>query len=161
MRARDEVSPFLRKVREAIRVRHYSIRTEEAYVQWVKRFIVFHGKRHPSELGEAEVATFLTHLAVVGNVASSTQNQALNALVFLYGKVLSRPLAECVGIVRAKRSQRLPTVLTQTEVGRIRDIGLCQLQRLPRCALCQGTYLGCGATPCIHLHLTQRGARDL
>src|SRR3954454_25295134 len=119
MRAPDEASPFLRKVRQAIRVRHYSIRTEEAYVQWVKRFIVFHGKRHPSELREAEVATFLTHLAVVGNVASSTQNQALNALVFLYGKVLSRPLAECVGIVRAKRSQRVPTVLTQTEVGRI------------------------------------------
>src|SRR3954464_7873568 len=119
MRAPEEASPFLRKLREAIRVRHYSIRTEEAYVQWVKRFIVFHGKRHPSEMGEAEVATFLTHLAVVGNVASSTQNQALNALVFLYGKVLSRPLAECVGIVRAKRSQRLPTVLTQAEVGRI------------------------------------------
>src|SRR3954468_16215234 len=119
MRAPDEASPFLRKVREAIRVRHYSIRTEEAYVQWVKRFIVFHGKRHPSEMGEAEVATFLTHLAVVGNVASSTQNQALNALVFLYDKVLSRPLGECVGIVRAKRPQRLPTVLTPIEVGRI------------------------------------------
>src|SRR3954454_20909492 len=81
MRASDEASPFLRKVREAIRVRHYSIRTEEAYVQWVKRFIVFHGKRHPSELGEAEVATFLTHLAVVGNVASYTE-----------------PSPECVGV---------------------------------------------------------------
>src|SRR3954464_12934090 len=96
MRAPEEASPFLRKLREAIRVRHYSIRTEEAYVQWVKRFIVFHGKRHPSEMGEAEVATFLSHLAVVGNVASSTQNQALNALVFLYSKVLCRPLGNAV-----------------------------------------------------------------
>ena len=69
----DEASPFLRNMREVIRVRHYSIRTKETYVQWVKRFIVFHGKRHPSQMGEAEVAAFLTHLAAVGNVASSTQ----------------------------------------------------------------------------------------
>ena len=82
MQPSDNTSPFLRKVREAIRVRHLSIRTEEAYVGWIKRFIVFHGKRHPMELGEAEVAAFLTHLAVQGHVAASTQNQGLNALVF-------------------------------------------------------------------------------
>jgi integrase-like protein len=83
METPDDASPFLRSVREAIRVRHFSIRTEEAYVQWIKRFILFHDKRYPTEMGEAEVAAFLTHLAVVGDVASSTQNQALNALVFL------------------------------------------------------------------------------
>ena len=115
----DDSSPFLRSVREAIRVRHFSIRTEEAYVQWVKRFILFHGKRHPTQMGEAEVAAFLTHLAVEGGVASSTQNQALNALVFLYKRVLGRPLGECVGIVYAKRPQRIPLVLTPAEVGRI------------------------------------------
>ena len=119
MQLPHSASPFLISVREAIRVRHYSIRTEEAYVQWVKRFILFHGKRHPAEMGEAEVAAFLTHLAVVGDVASSTQNQALNALVFLYDNVLGRPLGECVGIVRAKRPQRVPMVLTPAEVGRI------------------------------------------
>ncbi len=116
MQPSDNTSPFLRKVREAIRVRHLSIRTEEAYVGWIKRFIVFHGKRHPMELGEAEVAAFLTHLAVQGHVAASTQNQGLNALVFLYANVLDRPLGDCKGIVRAKRPQRLPVVLTPAEV---------------------------------------------
>jgi integron integrase len=116
MQSPDDSSPFLRKVREAIRTRHLSIRTEDAYVQWAKRFIVFHGKRHPLEMGEPEVAAFLTHLAVQGQVASSTQNQALNALVFLYAAVLERPLGECSGIVRAKRSERLPTVLAPSEV---------------------------------------------
>ena len=115
----DDTSPFLRRVREAIRVRHLSIRTEQAYVQWIKRFILFHDKRHPAEMGEAEVAAFLTHLAVVGDVASSTQNQALNALVFLYDKVLGRALGDCVGIVRAKRPQRVPSVLTPAQVARI------------------------------------------
>ncbi len=115
----EDSSPFLRSVREAIRVRHFSIRTEEAYVHWVKRFILFHGKRHPAEMGEAEVAAFLTHLAVEGCVASATQNQALNALVFLYRNVLDRPLGACTGIVRAKRAERVPVVLTTAEVGSI------------------------------------------
>lgn len=86
MQSSQDNSPFLQTVREAIRVRHFSIRTEEAYVQWVKRFILFHGKRHPAEMGEREVAAFLTYLAVEGQVAAATQNQALNALVFLYVK---------------------------------------------------------------------------
>ena len=115
-------SPFLQSVREAIRVRHYSIRTEQAYVGWIKRFILFHGKRHPSEMGEAEVTAFLTHLAVVGNVASSTQNQALNALVFLYKVVLEREL-EGISAVRAKQPQKVPVVLTQAEVaGLLREL---------------------------------------
>ena len=112
-------SPFIDRLCAAIRVRHYSIRTEQAYVHWVRRFILFHGKRHPETLGEAEVAAFLSHLAVEGKVAPATQNQALNALVFLYNAVLDRPLAEMVGIVRAKRRERLPVVLTVEEVSRV------------------------------------------
>jgi integron integrase len=119
MQPSEDSSPFLRSVREAIRKRHFSIRTEEAYLQWIRRFILFHGKRHPMQLGESDVAAFLSHLAVDGQVASATQNQALNALVFMYRNVLDRPLGQCTGIVRAKRPQRLPVVLTPDEVGRI------------------------------------------
>ncbi len=113
-------SPFLEQVANAIRVRHYSIRTEQAYIDWIKRFIHFHGKRHPKEMGGTEIAAFLTHLAVNRNVAASTQNQALNALVFLYNKVLERPLEKNIhGLVRAKKSQKIPIVLTQDEVAKI------------------------------------------
>jgi integron integrase len=113
-------SPFLQQVAEAIRVRHYSIRTERAYVDWVRRFICFHGKRHPKDMGEKEVAAFLSHLAVNRNVAAATQNQALNALVFLYKEVLKQPLKENIhGIVRAKKPQRLPVVLTREEVAKV------------------------------------------
>ena len=110
-------SPFLDQIRTAIRTRHYSIRTEKTYVDWVRRFILFHGKRHPKDLGEVEVAAFLSWLAVERNVAASTQNQALNALVFMYRYVLQRPLGDITGAVRAKRPRRLPVVLTRTEVG--------------------------------------------
>lgn len=116
MRQGIEQSPFLNRVREVIRARHYSIRTEQSYTQWVKRFILFHGKRHPKELGENEVVAFLTHLAVKRQVSPSTQNQALNALVFLYRHVLDQPLGDIIGAVRAKRPERLPVVLTRTEV---------------------------------------------
>jgi len=112
-------SPFLQKVRNVMRVRHYSMRTERTYVHWIKRFTHFHGLRHPNELGELEVADFLTHLAVKGQVAAATQNQALNALVFLYKFVLKRPLGEITGAIRAKRPQRLPAVLTTDEVRRV------------------------------------------
>jgi site-specific recombinase XerD len=84
-------SPFLEEVRHVIRLRHYSIRTEQAYVEWIKRFILFHNKRHSLEMGEGEVRSFLTHLAVDRNVAASTQNQALDALVFLYRAPLKIP----------------------------------------------------------------------
>lgn len=107
---------LLDQVRDRIRVKHYSIRTETQYVQWVKRFILFHGKRHPKDLGAAEVGDFLTHLAVDGNVSASTQNQALSALLFLYREVLGVELPWLDDVVRAKKPQRLPTVLTRAEV---------------------------------------------
>ena len=107
------------RVREAIRVRHYSLRTEEAYLQWVRRFILFHGKRHPENMGEPEVAAFLTHLAVERNVAAATQNQALAAIVFLYSHVLGHELDWLKNVTRAKRPQRLPVVLTREEVQRV------------------------------------------
>jgi integron integrase len=99
-----------------MRVQHYAIRTELSYIDWIKRFILFHDKRHPSEMGEAEVVAFLTHLSVNRNVAPATQGQALNALVFLYRKVLNRPLDEMHGIVRSKKKSKIPVVLTQLEV---------------------------------------------
>ena len=107
------------RVREAIRVRHYSLRTEEAYLQWVRRFILFHGKRHPENRGEPEVAAFLTHLAVERNVAAATQNQALAAIVFLYSHVLGHELDWLKNVTRAKRPQRLPVGLTREEVQRV------------------------------------------
>ncbi len=109
-------SPFLQQVRDAIRLRHYSIRTERAYLGWIRRFILFHDRRHPREMGAAEVVRFLTHLAVEGRVSPSTQNQALNALVFLYRVVLDRPLEELNGVVRARKRQKLPVVLSRDEV---------------------------------------------
>lgn len=107
---------LLDRLREAIRVRHYSIRTEDTYVDWVRRFIVFHGKRHPLGLGAAHVAAFLTHLAVERNVSPSTQNQAKSALLFLYRVVLEVQLPWLDEIVAAKNRRRLPVVLTPPEV---------------------------------------------
>ena len=103
-------------MRDRIRLKHYSIRTEYAYLDWVRRFILFHGKRHPAELGAAEVEAFLTHLAVHGNVAAATQNQAKSALLFLYRDVLQAEPPWLNGVESAKRPQRLPVVLTQEEV---------------------------------------------
>jgi integron integrase len=106
----------LEQVREACRLRHYSPRTERAYAQWVKRFVLFHGKRHPAQMGAPEIAAFLSHLAVEGRVAASTQNQALAALVFLYVIVLGREAPVLEELVRARRPERLPVVLTREEV---------------------------------------------
>jgi integron integrase len=107
---------LLDRLRDAVRARHYSRRTEKAYVAWVRRYILFHGKRHPLEMGGPEVSKFLTSLAVDGQVAASTQNQALNALLFLYRNVLEQELPWLDGVVRAKRTVRLPVVLTREEV---------------------------------------------
>lgn len=106
---------LLDQVRAAIRTRHYSLRTEQAYCHWIKRFVIYHGKRHPLDIGAAEIEAFLSHLATERDVSASTQNQALAALLFLYKNVLDRDLPWLDGITRAKHSQHLPTVLTQTE----------------------------------------------
>ena len=99
-----------------LRTRHYSIRTEEAYIDWVRRFILFHGKRHPGDMGAAEVEAFLSHLAVERHVSASTQNQAKAALLYLYKQVLEIDLPWLNEVVQAKRPKRLPVVLTPTEV---------------------------------------------
>ena len=106
-------------VREKLRLKHYSIRTEVQYIQWVRRFVQFHGKRHPREMGAVEVTAFLTDLAVRGDVAASTQNQALSALLFLYREVLETDLPWLNEVVRAKRPARLPVVLNHGEVAAV------------------------------------------
>ena len=110
---------LLQRVHEAIRVRHYSRRTEEAYVHWIKRLIYFHGKRHPETMGETEVTAFLNHLAVDRHVAAATQNQALSAILFLYRQVLGRELPWLDGVQRPTRPPRVPVVLTRLEVERL------------------------------------------
>lgn len=107
---------LLSEVRRALRVRHYSRRTEEAYVAWIRRFIRFCGMRHPRELGPSDVTRFLSSLAVEGHVSASTQNQALAAIVFLYRDVLNMPVGWLSALVRAKRGARVPVVLTRDEV---------------------------------------------
>jgi integron integrase len=107
---------LLDQVRAAIRRKHDALRTEEAYVGWIRRFILFHGTRHPREMGATEVSAFLPHLAVENEVAASTQNQALSALLFLYREVLLQPLSEDLRITYAKRPTYLPTVLSREEV---------------------------------------------
>jgi len=106
---------LLDQLREAIKTRHYSYRTAQAYAYWIRHFVLFHGKRHPKDMGEAEVGAFLSHLAVVRRVSSATQNQALNALLFLYKHVLGRELGLVQGVTRAKPGKRLPVVLSRAE----------------------------------------------
>jgi integron integrase len=106
-------------VRDAIRLRHYSIRTEQVYINWIKRFILFHHKRHPTEMAETEVRQFLSHLARAGNVAASTQNQALSALLFLYKEVLKQEIGWLGDVERAKRPPKLPVVLSRTEIRKV------------------------------------------
>ena len=108
-------------VREALRVRHYSYRTEQQYVGWIRRFIIFHGRRHPDLLGGKDVETFLSHLASERHVAAATQAQALAAILFLYKCVLNADLPWLGGVVRATRPKRLPVVLTRSEVRLVLD----------------------------------------
>ena len=112
----DPPPSLLTRVRNAIRLKHYSLRTEQAYVDWIRRYIVFHGKRHPSGLGSEDIERFLSHLAVERQVAASTQNQAKSALLFLYREVLEVELPWLDGVVRAKTPSRLPVVVTEQEV---------------------------------------------
>lgn len=115
----DRPQRLLDRVRGKIRLKHYSIRTEQAYVDWIRRFIVFHGKRHPEELGAQHVETFLTHLAVEDQVAASTQNQAKSALLFLYREVLEIELPWLDNVEQARAPKRMPVVLTREEVAAV------------------------------------------
>jgi integron integrase len=110
---------LLDQVRNVIRCKHYSIRTEQSYVDWIRRYIYFHNKQHPKDMSEAHISEFLTHLAVDRKVASSTQNQALCALVFLYRNVLKQDIGEFENLIRAKKPQKLPVVFTREEVKQI------------------------------------------
>jgi integron integrase len=110
---------LLEVVRERIRLRHLSYATEKHYLHWIRRFIRFHGKRHPKEMGEPEIVAFLSHLAIQRNCAPGTQNQALNALVFLFKNVLGRDLGEFTQVQWARRKQRVPEVMTREEVVRV------------------------------------------
>ncbi len=127
------------RVVEALRSRHYSRRTEEAYLHWIRRFLLFHDGTHPRELAESDVNRFLTHLAVSENVAASTQHQALAAVLFLYQHVLEQPLDRIEGVVRARKPKQLPVVLTRDEAEAI----LTELNGVPRlvCALLYGAGL--------------------
>jgi len=119
---------LLDRVRVAVKARHYSPRTEDAYVGWIRRFILFHDKRHPEEMGEPEITAFLSDLATEGRVAASTQNQALAALLFLYQRVLGRNLEWLADVVHAKRPDRLPVVLSRDEVAAV----LGRMRGMPR-----------------------------
>ncbi len=110
------MAKLLEEVRDQMRTRHYSYRTEQTYLQWIKQFILFHGKRHPSLLGSEEISSFLTYLAVKRTVAASTQNQALAALLFLYRHVLQVDHPELENVARARRPVHLPAVFTRDEV---------------------------------------------
>ncbi len=139
-------------VREAIRARHCSYRTEETYLGWTRRFILFSNKRHPLEMGEGEVNTFLSHLAAKGRVSAPTQNQALSALLFLYREVLGRDVGRLEGLGRAKRRCTLPVVLTRQEVREL----LAHRAKSPR--LMAGLMYGAGLrlSECLNLR-----AKDL
>jgi integron integrase len=138
----DPLSPnkpkLLEQVRNVIRRKHFSIRTEQAYTDWIRRFILFHHKRHPLEMGEREVTAFLTHLARVNNVAAATQNQALSALLFLYKEVLQREIGWLEGVERPKKPARLPVVLNREEVQKV----FAHLRGTPR--LMAGLLYGSG-----------------
>jgi integrase len=110
---------LLERVRQRIRAKHYSYRTEKTYLHWIRRFILFHDKRHPRELGGPAIERFLTSLAVDRKVSASTQNQALSAILFLYREVLEVELPWLDGVVRARRPERRPVVLTREEVSRV------------------------------------------
>jgi integron integrase len=140
---------LLDELRSALRTRHYSPRTEKAYCLWVRRFIIFNRMRHPADMGEAEVNTFLTHLAVNQGVSASTQTQALSALLFLYRKVLGRELGTMGDLVRARRSEHLPVVMTRAEVRAVLS------EMTGECRLAAGIMYGAGLrlSECLRLRV--------
>jgi len=124
----EKQKKLLEQVRDTLRTKHYAYSTEQSYIDWIQRYILFHDKRHPQDMGAAEIEAFLTYLAVEGNVSASTQNQALSALIFLYRNVLKQPLGDSIDAVRAKQSKSLPTVLTIEETRQL----LQQMEGLPQ-----------------------------
>lgn len=112
---------LLDQMRESMRARHYRSRTEETYCQWVRRYILFHQKRHPADMGEQEINAFLTHLAVKDKVSASTQNQALSAILYLYRHVIGRDVGDLGDVIRARKPKRLPVVMTRDEVKSVLD----------------------------------------
>jgi len=110
---------LLDQTHDVLRLKHYSLRTERSYCDWIERFIRFHRLRHPKDMGAAEITDFLTHLARIGNVSAATQNQALSALLFLYQQVLKQEVGWINDVERAKRSKRIPVVLTRDEIHKI------------------------------------------
>ena len=140
---------FMEVVRRCLRERRYSPRTQEAYVGWIRRFIRFHGRRHPNEMAEPEVSAFLSSLAVEGRVATSTQKQAIAALVFLYDRVLTRPLSELDRFQPARTPSHVPTVLSRTEIRSL----LRELPSVPR--LCAEVMYGSGlrVSECVALRV--------
>jgi integron integrase len=110
---------LLDKVRQRIRLKGYSIRTEKSYVEWIRRFILFHDKRHPKEMGKKEIESFLSHLVLQRNVAPSTQNQAFNAILFLFDQVLEMGMPENIQSIRSKKPVRVPTVMTLEETRKV------------------------------------------
>jgi integron integrase len=140
---------LLDEVRRQVRVRHYSLRTEQAYVGWIRRFILANHKRHPRDMGEREVEGFLTMLATDGQVAAGTQNQALSALLFLYREVLKVELPWMENVIRAKRPARVPTVLSREEVARL--LALMQGQTWLMASLLYGT--GMRLMECVRLRI--------
>ena len=112
---RPTATRLMDQVRETLRFYHYAYNTEKSYVDWILKFIRFNGKKHPREMGKLEIERFLSHLAVNRNVAASTQNQAFNAIMFLYNRLLEQPLQQIEHVIRAKRSRRLPAILARSE----------------------------------------------
>jgi integron integrase len=145
----DQPPKLLDQVRHALRLKHYALRTEETYVDWIKRFILFHHKRHPKEMGVPEIEAFLTYLAVEQNVAASTQNQAFSALLFLYREVLRQELAGPIDALRAQKPKHLPVVFTVAEARRV----IAQLPQ-PHQLMAQLLYgSGLRLTECLRLRV--------
>ena len=142
-------SRLLDQVRDAIRVRQYSLATEKVYLDWICRFILFHDKRHPAEMAKREIEAFLTYLAVKRRVSPSTQNQALQALLFLYRQVLEVESPWMDEVIRAKTKRRVPVVLSRTEIGRLLE-NVATSMRLPT-SLMYGA--GLRVTECLRLRV--------
>jgi site-specific recombinase XerD len=134
----SEPKKLLDQTRDVLRLKHYSLRTERSYCDWIERFIRFHQLRHPKDMGAPEITDFLTHLARIGNVSAATQNQALSALLFLYQQVLKQEVGWIEEVERAKRPKRVPTVLTRDEIHKI----FAHLHGMPR--LMAGLLYGSG-----------------